>query len=438
MSFLWLQERLQALWRPAGERSIRAVRRLSLLAAVGVALVCAPAASASPVLVLGEGGRVHTEADRFLPPTPLSLPAARVPARAAGATAHAAEATVRATLAGMLARGQIGQAVHDQKLELWERALRARAKLTRTRWREQTAAINNVGWLAKNGQFTPSRLGLIFVQLERNTTWWSTADRIPAGGERVRNIASRVLFQFVPGQGLQFHPLANWGRAQSLLRFGYVGQARAMINELIPLGSMRGPALTWEYLFFFGGGRPAWTSGLSQGTALIALSDAYARTRDPRYAAAARQALTLYELHAPLGVRIPTAKGAHYAEYSYAPRLRIINGFVQALNGLWDTWHKLGDARAAALFRAGDAQARSSLRYYDTGGWSRYSNQGSISNLNYHVLLRDFLAGLCQRSRIPAYCAKAAKFTYYLRRYGRPPRPGERRPPLPPKRPARP
>ena len=114
---------------------------------------------------------------------------------------------------------------------------------------------------------------------------------------------------------------------------------------------------------------------------------------------------------------MPTAKGAYYAEYSYAPRLRIINGFVQALNGLWDTWHKLGDARAAALFGAGDSQARFSLPYYDTGGWSRYSNQGSISNLNYHVLLRDFLADLCRRSRIPAYCAKAAKFTYYLRRY---------------------
>lgn len=388
------------------------------MAAVALA-VCASPASAASVLVL-DHGRVRTERDRFVPPTPLPAGAARAPALGARA-AQAGQQTVRGALDALLTSGQIGQGVHDQKIALWERALRARSALTGTRWKEQTAAINNVGWLAKNGQFTPSRLHVIFVQLERNTTWWSTADRIPAAGERVRNISSRVLFQYFPGQGLQFHPLANFGRVQSLLRYGYVGQGSAMLNELIPLASLRGSALTWEYLFFFGGS-PPWTSGLSQGTALIALSAAYQRTRNPRYADVARQALRLYDLNTPVGVRVPTRYGAYYAEYSYAPRLKIINGFVQALNGLWDAWHALGDQHAAQLFRAGEADARRALPYYDTGRWSRYSNQGLTSNLNYHLLLRDFLSGLCQRTRIAIYCTKAARFSYYLRRYGGPPR----------------
>jgi hypothetical protein len=88
---------------------------------------------------------------------------------------------------------------------------------------------------------------------------------------------------------------------------------------------------------------------------------------------------------------------------------------------LWDAWHVLGDEHAAQLFRAGDAEAQGSLPYFDTGRWSRYSNQGATSSLHYHLLLRDFLAGLCQRSRIAAYCTKAARFSYYVRRYGRPP-----------------
>ena len=414
-----LQDDLQAAPPSRPERTIRAVRRIPLLAAAVALLLFAPPASASSVLVLDQG-RVHRESDRFVPPTPLPAAAARPPALGARA-AQAGAPTVRDALAQLLSSGQISQAAHDEKVHLWERALRARAKLTGTRWTEQTAAINNVGWLAKNGHFTPTRLSVIFVQLERNTTWWSTADRIPAAGERVRNISSRVLFQYVPRQGLQFHALANWGRAQSLFGAGYVGQGNAMLSELIPLGSMRGTALTWEYLFWFGGGSPPWTSGLSQGTALVALSSAFSRTRNPRYAEVARQALNLYDLHTPVGVRVPTRYGAYYAEYSYAPRLRIINGFVQALNGLWDVWHVLGDQHAADLFRAGDAEARRALPYFDTGRWSRYSNRGAISGLHYHLLLRDFLAGLCRRSRIGAYCGKAARFTYYVRRYGGPP-----------------
>ncbi len=390
---------------------------MSLALAAGLLLLLAPSATAAPVLVL-DHGRVRTENDRFVPDTP--LPAALARAAIARPVARAADATVRATLDRLLASHQISQGTHDAKIGVWEDALRVRGRLGGTAQAEQTAAINVVGSLAKRGQITASRLNLIFVQLQRNTTWWGTADRIPAAGERVRNISSRVLFQYVPGQGLQFHPLANWGRDQSLLRYGYTAQGLAMANELIPLGSRRGSALAWEYLFYFDGGAPPWTSGLSQGTALIALTAAYRRSHNARYANVAREALRLYDLRAPLGVRVPSRYGAYYAEYSFAPSYRIINGFIQALNGLWDTWHGLGDPHAAQLFGSGEADARRALPYFDLGHWSRYSNRGEISDLNYHVLLRDFLSGLCQRSHIAIYCTKASRFSYYLRHFGGP------------------
>jgi hypothetical protein len=72
---------------------------------------------------------------------------------------------------------------------------------------------------------------------------------------------------------------------------------------------------------------------------------------------------------------------------------------------------------ARSLFAAGDREARFELPKYDTGRWSRYDNtRGSISPLNYHVLLRDFLRDLCQRTRTSLYCAKARRFTAYLRK----------------------
>jgi D-glucuronyl C5-epimerase C-terminus len=231
----------------------------------------------------------------------------------------------------------------------------------------------------------------------------------------VRFSGSRVLFQYFPGQGLRLHPLANWGRASGLLSGGYLPNARAFLAELLPLAAMRGNALAWEYYMFFGGGRPPWTSGLSQGTALVALARAYRALGGERYLAAARQAVRLYNIAAPLGVRVRMARGNHYTEYSFAPRLRIINGFIQALNGLWDM--RPYDPLARSLFAAGDREARYELPFYDTGRWSRYSNaRGSLSTLGYHILLRDFLRGLCRRSRIAIYCSKAARFTAYLRR----------------------
>src|SRR5205807_6812044 len=87
-----------------------------------------------------------------------------------------------------------------------------------------------------------------------------------------------------------------------------------------------------------------------------------------------------------------------YAEYSYAPADRILNGFIQALVGLYDYTQITKDPSGLALFEAGDAEARAELPHYDTGAWSRY-DQFTESTLNYHELLTEFLQHLCQRTR---------------------------------------
>ena len=96
-------------------------------------------------------------------------------------------------------------------------------------------------------------------------------------------------------------------------------------------------------------------------------------------------------------MRVKTAAGAHYAEYTYAPSDRILNGFIQAVVGLYDYTAITSDPLGLKLFEAGDAEARVEVPHYDTGAWSLY-DQYSESNLNYHELLTEFLQHLCERT----------------------------------------
>jgi D-glucuronyl C5-epimerase C-terminus len=112
---------------------------------------------------------------------------------------------------------------------------------------------------------------------------------------------------------------------------------------------------------------------------------------------------------------VPGKKGDHYALYSFAPRFRVINGFAQALVGLFDYATLSGDPRGLALFEAGDREARRELPAFDTGAWSLYS-RGSLtreSDLGYHDLLRGFLRNLCRRTSADVYCSTAERFLEY-------------------------
>ena len=57
-------------------------------------------------------------------------------------------------------------------------------------------------------------------------------------------------------------------------------------------------------------------------------------------------------------MRVATAAGAAYLQYTYAPRERILNGFIQSLVGLYDYTSITKDPVGLSLFEAGDAEAR--------------------------------------------------------------------------------
>jgi hypothetical protein len=250
--------------------------------------------------------------------------------------------------------------------------------------------------IARRGQLTAARLPALVLTLRRNREWWTTGPLLRPGA-RVGFKGSNLVWQHYANEGLQLQWLGTFGKANAFFNDGEQDDAfGALLDEAAPLAAQRAGGIAWEYLFPFDGGRPPWVSGLAQGTALSAYSRAYVRFGDQAFRDTAFGALGIFRTPPPAGVLDQTAAGAHYLQYSFAPQLHILNGFVQALNGIHDYSKYVDGVEGSQLYAAGDAELRAELPAFDTGGWSRYS-QYRDSDLSYHKLLRDFLKGLCKR-----------------------------------------
>jgi hypothetical protein len=325
--------------------------------------------------------------------------------------AHAAAShgpSVSAALASLLHGAAISEAVYHQDYAAYVAAKSSLGNLSGTRKEELGAVLTNVQAMASAGELIASRLPALFLTLERNRQWWTT-EPLLASDERVSFPGSRIIWEHYPGQGIEIQWLATFGEANGYYLSGHENaNLRQLLGEAIPLATDRAGGIAWEYMFHFDGGSPPWTSGLSQGTALQVLARAWSRFKEPAYLTAAQQALGIFQTAPPQGVRVKTPVGAMYAEYTYAPSDRILNGFIQSLVGLYDYTSITKDPLGLALFEAGDAEARAIVPLYDTGAWSMYDQFGE-SDLNYHELLTEFLQHLCERTKNgPPYTAASA------------------------------
>jgi D-glucuronyl C5-epimerase C-terminus len=330
----------------------------------------------------------------------------------------AQRATIVRELDRLLAEGQIDQATHDADRAIHADVKRRIRTLTGARRAQLAGALATVDGMAARGHLQAPRLYPLFLTLQRNAEWWSSQPLL-VYGQRVSFTGSELVWQYVPGQGIQLHPLANFGKLNALAKGSRRNNARnaVLLDELLSIAVPRGGGLAWEYYFSFDGGAPPWVSGLAQGTGLQAIARSAVKLgRMPELLPSIQRGLTLFEQEPPTGVRVQTAAGVEYAQYSFWPSLRVLNGFVQSLVGLYDVARLTGDPRAALLYADGERAARVEVPTYDTGAWSYYS-RGAItreSDLAYHTLLRDFLANLCTRTAEPVYCTTASHFTAYL------------------------
>jgi hypothetical protein len=275
--------------------------------------------------------------------------------------------------------------------------------------------INNLQQIAAAHGLTAARLPALFLTLDRNRQWWSRGT-VPAQWQRVEFAGSQLVWEYYPGQGIELQVLGSFAKADGMYTAGpsQYSALQALLGELIPLAVQRGGGLTWEYYFHFDGGSPPWTSAMSQGTAIEALTRAYEATHQRAYLSLAHRALGIFHIGPPAGVAEPTAHGTRYLQYSFAARTYILNAFLQSLIGLYDYAQVSGDPAAQRLFAAGDAEARAEMPSYDTGAWSLYQ-PGIEDSLDYHTLVTGFLQQLCERTAASVYCATAQRFRSYLK-----------------------
>lgn len=308
-------------------------------------------------------------------------------------------------LASLLHNGSITGSVYKSDYATYTAAKRSLGRLSGTRHTELGAVLSNVQAMAAAGALSATRQASIFLTLDHNRHWWTT-EPLLSSGERVSFPPSKLVWEYYPGQGIEIQWLASFGEGNGYYNSGHENaNLRQLVGEMLALSSDRAGGIAWDYLFQFDGGVPPWTSGLSQGTALQVLSRAWSRFNEPADLEAAQQALGIFKTAPPQGVRVPTKAGALYAEYTYAPSDRILNGFIQADVGLYDYTSITKDPLGQKLFEAGDAEARAEVPHYDTGAWSLYDQFGE-SSLNYHELLTEFLQHLCERTRKgPPYVA---------------------------------
>jgi len=77
----------------------------------------------------------------------------------------------------------------------------------------------------------------------------------------------------------------------------------ATAQQVKPIGSQTPPMETrdgyiaWEYYFAYGTGRPPWVSGMTQATAVQALSRGYRAMGQTRWKRAAERALGAFRVH---------------------------------------------------------------------------------------------------------------------------------------------
>jgi hypothetical protein len=310
----------------------------------------------------------------------------------------AAGPSVSGALLSLEHSGAISSTIYNKDIAAYIAAKRSLGRLSGTRRTELGAVMANLQAIAASGGFIASRLPALFLTLENNRHWW-TSEPLIANGERVSFPGSKIVWEYYAGQGIEIQWLGTFGEANGYFLSGHENaNLHQLLGEVLPLATKRAGGIAWEYMFQFDGGRPPWTSGLSQGTALQVFARAWQRFKEPALLSAAQQALGVFQSAPPNGVRVKTAAGSNYAEYTYAPSDRILNGFIQAVVGLYDYASITKDPLGQQLFEAGDAEARAEVPRYDTGAWSMY-DQFSESNLNYHELLTEFLQHLCERTR---------------------------------------
>ncbi len=251
-----------------------------------------------------------------------------------------------------------------------------------------------------HGAYDAPRATALFGMLDENTRYFGSHD-VPAARTDVIG-PDGVVYRFFPGLGLQWHPLAEFGKLNAAVTSRDAVRAQRLAQALTEREEDDG----YEYYFRFGGAAP-WTSGMAQAVAAQALARTAALTSNPFLAEAATRAA---RIAARLVLHV--SAGPWIRLYSF-DREVVLNAQLQAVLSLRDYARLQGDVSAQTLADALGATAQALLPRFDTGAWSLYSLGGPEAPLEYERLVTTQLQKLAQSD--PAWREAAARFASYLK-----------------------
>ena len=367
--------------------------------------------------------------DADLGPEPRGAPPARV-ARRGGPRAVSA-ALRRARRTGGISKGR--RAAYARVYSL---ARSRHRRLGGTRRRELGSVIDTIDAIALRGELSASRMPAALPDPPAQRRVLAPQ---PFSGHRgvVTFRGSELVFEYYSGSGLQLQPLVNFKRANQMhgacvkgtgtcekgrlrLLIGARAHVGARAEASAPGSTTSGSAAAAPVDQRHGAGHRHTGAGPRRRS-----SSATAALR--RYA---REAFPALLDPPPAGVttRGPLG-GPHYLQYSFAPRLYIINAFLQAVMGSTTTRSSQATPKRAAFSRQAEPEARRELPRNDTGDWSRYSFGGAESTREYHELLRECSASICGRLQRDVYCDTATQVRGLHHRARRAAAASARRPP---------
>jgi hypothetical protein len=215
-----------------------------------------------------------------------------------------------------------------------------------------------------------------------------------------------VVYRWFAGKGFEFHPLANFGRLNTLVANKNTVAVRQLADALLARAIPRSGTLRWEYGFAYGGGVP-WTSGLAEAVAAQSLARAGALLADPALTDAARKA---YLAAAQLSTA--TSAGPWIRLYSWSRGL-VLNAQLQAVLSLRSYGTVAADPEAQAYADRMLAAAQALFPRFDTGDWSLYELGGRYAKTSYQEFVTDLLAKLADATGDPYWQAAASRFVNY-------------------------
>jgi len=124
-----------------------------------------------------------------------------------------------------------------------------------------------------------------------------------------------------------------------------------------------------------------------KGECISAFVREWKLTKDNAYAEWAKRALTL--MRKPIeegGPAIYVGKDIFLEEVPHNRRVSILNGWIFALFGLYDSWLVFNDKQTYEVFKQSLDTLLTHLGEYDAGYWSYYDVQKHLASPFYHDL----------------------------------------------------